>query len=389
MNTTLRSTNSDTPRPRIEVRQLTKTFRRVGGESITPIDNVSLDVGAQEMMLLVGPSGCGKTTLLRCIAGLEKPDTGEIIIDGEIVFSSEKNIFVPPEHRRLSMIFQSYALWPHMSVFDNIAYPLESRKVAKAEIAPRVERAMQMVGVGNLGRQFPGRISGGQQQRVALARALVSDSKVVLFDEPLSNVDARVREQLRFEMKRMQRQLQFSGLYVTHDQNEAMELGDRIAVLEAGRVAAMGVPKDIYERPNSEYVAMFLGSANIWEAVVTGKDGRLTLLKTPSGETLMACGTPGDVDCKPGEGRKIVVRPEKITLSAVPGPSGMNRLEGVVTAQFFTGAFTEFRIACGELSVRALSAHDAFSESLKEGGKVHLTIDSRWVWLLPACRTSA
>jgi len=373
-------------RPRIEVRNLTKTFRRVGGEPLTPVDDISLDVGAREMVILVGPSGCGKTTLLRCIAGLERPDSGEIVLDGQLVFSSKKKIFVPPAQRKLSMIFQSFALWPHMSVFENIAYPLESRKVPRPEIAPRVQQVMQMVGIGDLGRQYPGRISGGQQQRVALARALVANATAVLFDEPLSNVDARVREQLRTEMKRMQRQLQFSGLYVTHDQSEAMELGDRIAVLETGRIAALGKPNDVYERPNSEYVATFLGTANIWPGTVTGQGVGGVRITTPVGEMLAAEAAPDGVAAPLATGarKKIIIRPEKIRLSAKPHPEGPNCIQGVVSTRTFTGPFTQYFVQCGDISARVVSMQDSMSEDLSEGDAAYLSIDPRWVRLLPA-----
>jgi ABC-type Fe3+/spermidine/putrescine transport system ATPase subunit len=250
--------------PRIEVVDLTKSYRRDGGEMITPVDHVSLAVGVDELVVLLGPSGCGKTTLLRCVAGLERPDRGTIVIDGRTVFSAAKGIWEPTERRQLSMIFQSFALWPHMTVFENVAYPLRCRRTAEAEVRRRVEETSAIVGIGGLGGQHPGRISGGQQQRVALARALVAGSTVVLFDEPLSNVDAQVRAQLRLELKLMQKRIGFSGLYVTHDQTEAMELGHRVAVLERGRIAALGQPRDIYENPDSEYVASFVGTANIW-----------------------------------------------------------------------------------------------------------------------------
>ena len=377
------STN-ETGRPRIEVIRLTKSFRRVGGEALTPVNDISLEVGAREMVILVGPSGCGKTTLLRCIAGLERPDTGEILLDGQLVFSSKKNIFVPPAHRQLSMIFQSFALWPHMSVAENIAYPLESRKVPRQEIGPRVQQVMQMVGIADLGKQYPGRISGGQQQRVALARALVANSRAVLFDEPLSNVDARVREQLRIEMKRMQRQLQFSGLYVTHDQAEALELGDRIAVLDSGRIAALGKPREVYEQPGSEYVATFLGTANIWPGTVigTGDDG--TRIDTPVGQMV------AEVSEKLPAGSKIkvIVRPEKIQLSRTPRPYRPNSIEGTVTTRTFTGAFTQLFVQCGTTSVRVLSMQDEVTDRFSEGDAAHLWVEPRWVGLLPADKAS-
>ncbi len=375
-------------RPRIEVNRLIKTFHRVGGQKLTPVDDISLDVGAREMVILLGPSGCGKTTLLRCIAGLERPDSGEIVLDGKIVFSSKKKIFVPPTQRQLSMIFQSFALWPHMSVFENIAYPLESRKAPKNEITPRVRQVMQMVGISDLELQYPGRISGGQQQRVALARALVSNSVAVLFDEPLSNVDARVREHLRIEMKRMQKQLQFSGLYVTHDQAEAMELGDRIAVLDSGRIAALGRPRDIYEQPGSEYVATFLGSANIWPGSVVDAGPTHVRLATAGGD-LIAEITPGASPSAPGADLKIMVRPEKIRISKDPRDDGRNALSGRITARTFTGPAVQFFVECAGLTVRVVSMQDNLQDDLAEGDMAHLSIDPGAVKILPANGTPA
>ncbi|HTM76427.1 MAG TPA: ABC transporter ATP-binding protein [Devosia sp.] len=231
---------------RIRVRNLIKSFRRQGGGGeVIPVNAVSLDVAADEMLVLLGPSGCGKTTLLRCIAGLERPDSGEIFINDEPVYSSEKGIFLPPDKRPISMVFQSYALWPHMTLFENVAYPLRARNVKGDDIRRRTLETLDVVGLAALANQYPGQISGGQQQRVALARAVVSQTGVVLFDEPLSNVDARVREQLRLEIRRMQRAFGFSGLYVTHDQSEAMAVADRIAVLNDGHMEQIGTPEDV------------------------------------------------------------------------------------------------------------------------------------------------
>ncbi|WP_324278085.1 ABC transporter ATP-binding protein [Blastococcus brunescens] len=232
--------------PVVEVSNLVKRFRRESGAVVNAIDDVSFEVAAGDFVVLLGPSGCGKTTLLRAIAGLETPDQGAIRIGGRAVFSAADRVEVPPERRDISMIFQSYALWPHMTAFKNVAYPLQSRrgrKVAKDEIARRVRQALELVGVGELETQYPGQMSGGQQQRIALARALVNNDELVLFDEPLSNVDAKVREQLRFELVSMQRKLGFSALFVTHDQTEAMELAHRIAVLDSGRIAQFGTPR--------------------------------------------------------------------------------------------------------------------------------------------------
>ncbi|WP_306225546.1 ABC transporter ATP-binding protein [Bosea beijingensis] len=359
---------------RIQITNVTKRYRRAGGATITPVDNISLAVAQNELVVLLGPSGCGKTTLLRCVAGLETPDEGEIVIDGRVVFSSAKGIFVPPDQRRLSMIFQSYALWPHMTVAQNVGYPLEGRKLPPAEISRRVSEALELVGVGGLEQQFPGRISGGQQQRVALARALVSNSSVVLFDEPLSNVDAQVRNQLRFELKRMQRQIGFSGLYVTHDQAEAMELGHRVAVLQSGRIAALDTPRRVYEEPANHYVANFVGVSNFLDGQVRSvADGR-TVVETRFG--LFETGAL-EQSFAPGSAVELVLRPEKITLDAV-APSGetRNTVPVRVEAQLFSGAYTEYVVSAGDQVFRVWS-HDDTLRGFAEG-------DAAWLSIKPA-----
>lgn len=371
---------------RIEVVDLTKTYRREGGEAITPVDDVSLSVGVDELVVLLGPSGCGKTTLLRCVAGLERPDRGEIIIDGRTVFSSKKGIWEPTEHRQLSMIFQSFALWPHMTVFENVAYPLRCRKAAQAEVARRVDEALATVGIGGLGGQYPGRISGGQQQRVALARALVASSTVVLFDEPLSNVDAQVRAQLRFELKRMQQRIGFSGLYVTHDQTEAMELGHRVAVLERGRIAALGRPREIYESPNSEYVASFVGTANIWSGRVSAVDEATVAIDTGAGPLRASLAhLPNGASLKVGDLVSVVVRPEQIRLYRPRSGPATNLLVARVEASMFAGPHTEIVASAGEVSARIWS-HDELVD-LDEGQEVELSIAPERIRVVP--RTAA
>jgi iron(III) transport system ATP-binding protein len=368
--------------PRIEVIGLTKTYRRDGGETITPVDDVSLQVGADELVVLLGPSGCGKTTLLRCVAGLERPDRGTIIIDGRTVFSSEKGIWEPAERRQLSMIFQSFALWPHMTVFENVAYPLRCRRTAEAEVSRRVAAALATVGIGGLGAQHPGRISGGQQQRVALARALVAGSNVVLFDEPLSNVDAQVRAQLRFELKLMQKRIGFSGLYVTHDQTEAMELGHRVAVLERGRIAALGQPRDIYENPRSEYVAAFVGTANIWPGRIAGLDAEMVGIETAGGLLRASRAHLPRVDeLRSGDPVSVVVRPEQIRLARGAPDGAPNSLPARVEASLFAGPHTEVVVRVGELSARIWS-HDALLD-LADDEAVSIAIAPERIRVVP------
>ncbi|MDB5506364.1 MAG: sfuC [Devosia sp.] len=388
------SSTASAPRggsPRIEIVDLVKSYRREGGAAITPVNHIDLSVAANELVVLLGPSGCGKTTLLRCVAGLERPDAGEIVIDGKTVFSSKKGIYLPADQRAISMVFQSYALWPHMTVSENVAYPLNSRRAPKTEIAVRVQQVLEMVGVGGLGQQYPSRISGGQQQRVALARALVGGSSVVLFDEPLSNVDAQVRAQLRFELQAMQRRLGFSGLYVTHDQTEAMELGHRVAVLDAGVMAALGTPHDVYNNPPNDYVARFVGVANIWGGTVTSLDGSTIAAKTPFGTLLVAKRVSQLADIAVGDAVSIVARPENLRIDvATPGPLPENAVAGTVEAQLFSGAHTEIiaRLADGQLAT--VWVHDQSRlAALVVGTDVHLSAAPTQLRLVPASSVAA
>lgn len=358
------------PAPRIQIRSLNKVFKRRGGGSVKPVDDINLTVGDDELVVLLGPSGCGKTTLLRCVAGLEMPDSGEITINGETVFCSRRGIFVPPERRNLSMIFQSFALWPHMTVAENVAYPLQSRGVSRSEVGPRVQAALDLVGIGDLGAQIPAAISGGQQQRVALARALVSGSSVVLFDEPLSSVDAKVREQLRAELARMQRKLRFSGLYVTHDQTEAMELGDRVAVLQSGRIAALGPPREVYRNPPSEYVATFVGAANVWRAQPLGQTQGGWQVRMPCGD--LQVGSAPDQPAPPVDATghaALVARPEDLILSASPPDDPVNAIEVTVETISFVGPHTQYLVAAQGLEARIWGRETAGAERLTAGGR--------------------
>lgn len=330
-------------KPLVEVRNLSKTFVRQGGEEVFAVNRIDLDVHREEFMVLVGPSGCGKTTLLRCIAGLEDPDEGHIRVGDQVVYDSGRGVLVPPEKRRISMVFQSYALWPHMTVYDNVKYPLTTgrSRIPQAEIRERVEQVLATVGIPNLLEQFPKQLSGGQQQRVALARALILGTDLILFDEPLSNVDAKVREQLRLELLAMQDRLGFAAIFVTHDQTEAMILGDMIAVLGRGRIAQIGAPRDIYARPANQYVADFIGSANKLSVLASSKrpDGAGLELDTPLGR-LVSTHEPPD----PGsDGPAVAVwRPEQFSISVGPeAPQKVNCWQGVVAARLFLGSHEE------------------------------------------------
>jgi iron(III) transport system ATP-binding protein len=331
------------------------------------VDDVSLDVGIGEFVVLLGPSGCGKTTLLRCVAGLEQPDDGEILLGGTCVYSSERRVSVPPEKRSTSIVFQSYALWPHMTVFKNVAYPLRKRRLSGDEIAERVRAVLTMVGIAQLAGQHPGQLSGGQQQRVALARALVANNDVVLFDEPLSNVDAKVRDQLRVELLAMQRDLGFASLYVTHDQTEAMELGHRIATLRNGRIEHLAPPSEIYMRPATRYVANFVGRTNELVGVVEQHtEGRVrfsSVIGPVEGVAVRAPYTPGDAVVG-------VVRPEAVRLAEACEPDADNQWLGRVQTVLFSGAQVRIEVQVGDLTVEVWE---------RSGG--HLPAPGAQVWV--------
>ena len=248
----------------LSVKSLHTDYAAAGGAVVNAVQDVSFDVPDGELFTLLGPSGCGKTTTLRSIAGLERPRSGSIALDGRVVYSSDAGIFVAPNRRNFGMVFQSYAIWPHMNVFKNVAFPLEVRKArpSRKEIEQKVMRVLATVQLAELVDRDATKLSGGQQQRLALARALVMEPQLLLLDEPLSNLDAKLREAMRFEFKRMQRDLGLTTIYVTHDQSEALALSHEIAVMSEGRIVQIGSPRDIYERPRNKFVADFVGSTN-------------------------------------------------------------------------------------------------------------------------------
>src|SRR5690625_5286939 len=332
----------------IRVENLRKTFESSEG-TVTALNNVSLDVPDGTVTTLLGPSGCGKTTLLRCIAGLETPDSGTIRIGDTVVWESDgKRVrSVTPDRRGIGMVFQTYAIWPHLSVYENVAYPLESQKVPKAEIPGRVERALEFVQLGGYGKRPATALSGGQQQRVSLARAIVSEPRVILFDEPLSNLDAKLREETRAELRELLTRLGITSLYVTHDRFEALALSDDVVVMQGGNIEQRGTPEEVYFRSGSRFVVDFMGKANFIPARVTGRaatDGR----PDPDGPRLR-CETPfGPLVCEPadqaapGDQGTVTVRMEFIDLLPVPsdgtGP-GLNETDGQVTDSLFLGEY--------------------------------------------------
>lgn len=334
------------------------------------IDGADLDIQEGEFIVLLGPSGCGKTTLLRSVAGLETPDSGSITVRGTAVFHSGTGTNLAADRRELSMVFQSYALWPHMTAAQNVRYPLENQRGARqsrSSMKVRVQEALEAVGIGDLGGQYPNQLSGGQQQRVALARALVNNSKVVLFDEPLSNVDAKVRESLRIELLAMQRRFGFTALFVTHDQAEAMELATRIAVLDRGKVQQFGTPDEIYAQPATEYVAKFIGNTNelTGSRVEGGYETELGLVRTPQ-----------DV----GERATVLFRPEHAELSREQ-PGTANAFSGEVVAVLFMGTHTEYLVRAGETRMRIWAS--GRSTAFSEGDGVWVGLPERHIMVFP------
>jgi len=291
----------------ISIRSLEKVFPSDHGP-VQAVRGIDLDVAGEEFVVLLGPSGCGKTTTLRCVAGLERPDSGSIEIAGQIVDSAQAKIFVPPDRRNIGMVFQSYAVWPHLNVFQNVALPLTDGRcrVPKNHIRERVLEALRLVRLDEVERRPVTDLSGGQQQRVALARAIVTHPTVLLMDEPLSNLDARLREQMRFELKRITKSVGVTTLYVTHDQAEALSLGDRVCVMNKGEILQAGPPREIYSSPPNLFVAQFVGDMNFIKGRVIGPNQ----IESPLGAH--RCPTPPG--CQVGSSVTLAIRPEHLTL---------------------------------------------------------------------------
>jgi ABC-type Fe3+/spermidine/putrescine transport system ATPase subunit len=311
------------------------------------VDRATLDVRRGEVFTLLGPSGCGKTTTLRLVAGLERPDGGEITLRGRVVASVPRRVFVPPNRRNLGMVFQSYAIWPHMSVFDNVAYPLTLRGLARREIQERVARVLDLVGLAGTEARSATLLSGGQMQRLALCRALVYEPDLLLLDEPFSNLDAKLREQMRHELRLLQRRLGITVLFVTHDQIEALSLSDRIAVMQRGRVEQTGPPRSLYEAPASAFVRDFVGSTVILRGRVSGQaPGRLTVALDGALEGRRVAGrSTAATAVAPGAAVHVAIRPEDIEVDGPP--PAMDPLPGIIDTLLFVGDRYEARVSLG------------------------------------------
>jgi iron(III) transport system ATP-binding protein len=355
----------------IKVSGIVKRFGRV-----TAVDHVSFEVRAGELLTLLGPSGCGKTTTLRIIAGLERADGGEVYLGDTLLSSAEKAIHLPPEKRGIGMVFQTYALWPHMTVFDNVAYPLRMKKFKRDEIRERVMAILDVIGLkGMAGRPAP-LLSGGQQQRVALGRALVFDPDVLLLDEPLSNLDARLRDEMRFQIKEIQRRVGVTSIYVTHDQEEAMVLSDRVIVMNSGHIEQEGPPEDVFHSPRTRFTMDFLGQVNYIPARVTAADdGHCAVRVADAGNAEVALPT----EQRFAEGDEVVlgVRPDDVRVCAADGGGPWR---GGVVATAFLGSRIQYTIRMGACEIRALAPAD---QRVPAGSVVGLDISPRAMRVWP------
>lgn len=352
--------------PCVKVRGLRKRFG-----SVVALNGVSINVKDKEFMVFLGPSGSGKSTLLNCIAGIETPDAGEIVIGDKTVCSVERGIFVPPNKRDLGMIFQSYGIWPHMSVFDNVAYGLKLRDYSKDQIRKKVFEVLELVGLSGLEDRGATRLSGGQQQRVALARSLVYEPRVLLLDEPLSNLDAKLRERMRFELAELQKGVGITSIYVTHDQAEAMILADRIAILNEGRLAQVGTPTEIYQSPEDVFVASFIGAANILKGKVLEclRDRGTSLVETDLGINILCSMENG---LTKGDDVMVVLRPHGITIHKKNPKGYYNKLRGYINTQSYVGDRIDCMVKVADREIHvSLDPHSDFSN----GEKVYLTFE--------------
>jgi iron(III) transport system ATP-binding protein len=376
------------------VENLAKTFdgearrrRAKSGKAtdrVFAVNGISFDVREGEMFTLLGPSGCGKTTTLRSIAGLEHPDTGVIEVDGRVLFEGRdgrKAHSVPANERQLGMVFQSYAIWPHMSVFSNVAFPLQVKKrgerPGKAKIAEQVHRVLETMELGELADRPATKLSGGQQQRLALARALVVEPSLLLLDEPLSNLDAKLRESLRYELKRLQRELGITSVYVTHDQTEALVLSTTVAVMRHGNIIQLGRPREIYENPNSRFVAEFIGTSNMLTATVEAKEGDRYTVQTVDGPLAL----DSAVDIPPNREVVVSIRPEAVEIDLDSRAGEVpNEWKGTVVNRAFLGEAIDHVIRVGEHEIRARGNP---SVSIQPGTDVFVRMDPAKLTLVP------
>jgi iron(III) transport system ATP-binding protein len=366
----------------IEVKSLVKIFVDGDNAGIRAVDNISFTVEEGRFYTLLGPSGCGKTTTLRCIAGLEKANEGEILVAGKKVYSAADGTFVPAYRRPIGMVFQSYAIWPHMTVFENVAFPLRvgKQRFSSADIRKKVNNALGQVELGGYEDRMATQLSGGQQQRLALARALVREPQVLLLDEPLSNLDAKLRERMRFELRELQRRLRITTLYVTHDQIEALSMSNVIAVMNSGVIVQEGGPRDVYMQPKSKFVANFIGSTNQLTGQVSKIDGiGAGCVKTDDGE--IACHVLEGLTV--GNTAVVVIRPESINLHLQKPANAANVLEGKIGAAMFLGEYVDCNV---ELGANVLQTHQRHTLQVRRGDPVWVELPAGDCMALPTER---
>ena len=355
----------------LTIENLSTVYQSPSAKPVLAASDVNFSVPKGRLFTLLGPSGCGKTTTLRSIAGLERPTTGVITAGNRVVFSSSSNIFVAPNRRQFGMVFQSYAIWPHMTVLENAAFPLRvrSKRLPEREVREKVMKMLAAVSLDHVAERQATQLSGGQQQRLALARALVMEPELLLLDEPLSNLDAKLREKMRFELKKIQRELGITTIYVTHDQSEALALSHEIAVMNQGKIVQIGSPRDIYERPATTFVADFIGSTNFIGAVVRDRSDHGFVVESAIG-TLATSQRDGVTVSAPVS---LSIRPEDLRLYETP-PTNTNHtvIEGIVAAKVFLGECIDFKIMVNDTELLARS-HPSVRTPV--GGKIYMSID--------------
>jgi iron(III) transport system ATP-binding protein len=355
---------------RLRLDQLIKEFPdRSGSGVVRAVDGVSLDIRAGEFLTLLGPSGCGKTTTLRLISGFELPSSGKLLLDGQDITNQ------PPNKRDMALVFQNYALFPHMSVEENVGYGLETRRMSKGDIAKKVGEVLKQMGLNGLQKRRPNQLSGGQQQRVALARSLIMEPRILLFDEPLSNLDAKLRVQMRSEIHQLQRRLNITSIYVTHDQVEAMALSDRVVVMNNGKIEQLGSPVEIYSKPKTRFVADFIGRANFFPVVVEKvHQGHATVQMLER-----ACELPLEMDYQSGMSLVAMLRPEALVLREDPA------LPQVTIEQaMYLGSEVEYIVNWQGQSVVVVEQNPRFSSIYEEGLTIGLDFKTEAAHLIPA-----
>jgi iron(III) transport system ATP-binding protein len=331
----------------LAVKDLSKSFGKIGA-----VNSVSFEVRKGEFLTLLGRSGCGKTTMLRLIAGLERQDSGEVLLDGALISSASQKLFMPPEKRGMGMVFQSYALWPHLTVFENVAYPLKVKKTPRNTVGERVRAVLKLLGIEHLENSLSSILSGGEQQRVALARALVYEPKILLLDEPLSSLDAKFREQMRLELKVLQQRLRMTVLFVTHDQAEAMVLSDRVVVINRGKVEQIGTAKEIYEQPKTRFALDFIGRVNCIPGEVTEITPHQCLVKAiRAGQPPLDCTLSNGMDA--GDNVMVYIRPEAVRVFRNCPAEKSNVWPCIVDRTSYLGDRLDYLLHVGSQTIQA------------------------------------